>query len=337
MISNVLEALVHRPRLPPLIAAKKHSYDLTSVQDNTGNIKSIDIILFCILGNRNFRIPYLLEYYRKMGVDHFCFVDNDSEGGIQESVRDQADCSVWHTNASYKDANFGRHWLNHLLRVHGSGHWCLTIEPDEFIVFPYWERRNLHELVEFLNGERREAFFCVQLDMYGEKPLSQTVCAPGQNPVEVTPYFDGVGYVQSPNEYYGDVMVQGGVRCRVEFRDDPASAPAINKMPLIKWRWHFCYVRSMRSAAPNRLNAPHKSEHLSPTGCLLRFKFLSVFSEKAEEKNRRQEHNDNSREYRWYNELLKEGEPDLRFEKSVKFEDDQQLIDLGLMNRGQWF
>jgi hypothetical protein len=321
----------------PLIAAKKHSYDLTSVQDNTGNIKSNDIVLFCTLRNEDFRIPYLLEYYRKLGVGHFCFVDNDSEDGFQDRVRGQADCSVWHTGASYKDSNFGMHWLNHLLRVHGSGHWCLTIDPDEFIVFPYWEQRNLHELVDFLDSEQRESFFCLLLDMYGDKPVSQTVCAPGQNPIEVAPYFDSVGYVQTPNEYYGDIWVQGGVRRRVFFGDDPISAPAINKTPLVKWRWHFCYVASMHVASPKRLNAPHTNQHLSPTGCLLHFKFLSVLSEKAEEEIRRKEHYDNSREYRRYNELLNGGEQDLGFEKSAKFEGSRQLIDLGLMNRGQWF
>ena len=94
-------------RLLPLINAKKHSSDLASVQDNTDNIKSNDIILFCTLRNEDLRIPFLLEYYRKMGVGHFCFVDNDSEDGFQVRVRDQADCSVWHTSASYKDSNFG--------------------------------------------------------------------------------------------------------------------------------------------------------------------------------------------------------------------------------------
>ena len=93
----------------------------------------------------------------------------------------------------------------------------------------------------------------------------------------------------------------------------------------------------MHVASPKRLNAPHANRHLSPTGCLLHFKFLSVLSEKAEEEIRRKEHYDNSREYRRYNELLNGGEQALGFEKSVKFVGSRQLIDLGLMNRGQWF
>src|SRR5690606_28112440 len=128
------------------------------------------------------------------------------------------------------------------------------------------------------------------LDMYGKQPVSRTVCRPGQNPLEVAPYFDGMGYTQKPDASYGETFVQGGPRRRVFFRDEPEKAPALNKTVLVKWGKEYNYLSSTHLLAPKRANRPHHRQHLSPTGCLLHFKFLSVMAEKAVEEIGRREH-----------------------------------------------
>jgi len=282
-------------------------------------------------------MPFFLDYYRKLGVDHFLIVDNGSTDGLQEYLKAQPDCSSWYTEASYKASNFGMHWLNALLRRHGTGHWCLTCDPDEFLVFPYCEERNLHELVEFLGNENRDHLFCMMLDMYGEGAVRNTHCQPGQNPVEVAPYFDSTGYVQNVETFYGDVFVQGGVRRRVFFRNSPSRAPALNKTPLILWKKHYAYVSSMHVANLKRLNRPHKQTHMSPTGCLLHFKFLSTIIDKAAEEIQRKQHYDNSVEYSSYNTAFANGKDSLVCEISTRYTASNDLVRLGLMNVGQWF
>ncbi|WP_210275485.1 glycosyltransferase family 2 protein [Rhizobium sp. G21] len=146
--------------------------------------------------NELFRLPFFTDYYRKLGVRHFLIVDNDSTDGLIDWARGQKDVSVWHTKDSYKASNFGMEWCNYLLRKFGPGKLCVTVDPDEFLVYPNMETRDLRDLGEFMKNEKRDSFHCVMLDAYGKGPLSEATCSSGEDPFKVCPYFDRDGYVQ---------------------------------------------------------------------------------------------------------------------------------------------
>lgn len=310
--------------------------NLRLVKDETGRIGKDDILAVVVLRNEAPRIPYFLQYYRGLGVGHFLFIDNGSTDGLMEMLASEKDCSVWYTADSYKASNFGLYWQNHLLRRYGPGHWCLMLDPDEFLVYPYMESRSLRELTEFLDENRKESFFTLMLDMYGRGTIEETVYSPGQNPLEVSPWFDKTGYCQEYVPRYWNWWIRGGVRRRVFFKDKPYEAPALNKTVLVKWRQHFSFISSAHHLWPRRLNRPHFKDGLAPTGCLLHFKFLSSFKVKVEEEMQRKEHFAGSKEYIRYKNSLSEGKS-LWHEGSVKFAGWQQCVELGLMNLGRWF
>lgn len=316
--------------------AHRHGRDLTVASDRTGAIKPGDILAFTVLRNEAIRIPYFLAYYRALGVKHFLFVDNGSNDGFIDLISAEQDCSVWHTTASYKESKFGVHWLNHLLRRYGTGHWCLTLDPDEFLVFPHCDTRSLPELTAYLDQEGKASFFSIMLDMYGKGTVDDAMYCKGQDPLEVCPWFDATGYYQDKRPNYGEWWIRGGVRRRVFFADQPWNAPALNKTVLIKWQWHYAYIASTHIAWPNKLNRPHFTDTLAPTGCLLHFKYLSLFREKVEEEMERKEHYAGSREYRRYLDGLND-QTVLWSSASVRFQDWRQCVDLGLMNIGRWF
>ena len=313
-----------------------HSRELKCVQKNTNGIGKSDILLFATLRNEAVRIPFFLKYYKQLGVRHFFFVDNGSDDGFQELVKDEPDVSVWYTKASYKDSNFGMHWLNHLLRRFGSEHWCVTCDPDEFLVYPYCNKRNLYELTAFLESENRRYLCCVMLDMYSDKPIEKTVYTENDNPFHVAPSFDQSGYVQKIG-WLKDTFITGGVRRRVFFHDIPEQAPALNKTPLVKWRWSYSYFLSMHQLVPSWLNIYHAGNHNSPTGCVMHFKYFSMLKEKVKEELVRKEHWNDSFEYRKYDVHMTGENETLMYEKSTRYTDWQQLVALGFMNYGQWF
>lgn len=325
LVSNVFELLVY------LVKSSIHGRDL-QLRSSDQSISSKNRLLFCTLRNEAHRIEFFLDYYRKLGIEHFIFVDNGSTDNFQELVKDCEDVTIYHTEASYKASNFGMHWLNFLLRKYGRGKWCLTCDPDEFFVYPKIERFDLGALTHYLDQNHRPAFFTLMLDMYGHGKLTDSNYVAGTNPLDVNPYFDEKGYFYTENDKYNSLWAQGGVRLRTLFKDNPYAAPAINKTPLIKWRWYYSYTSSMHMAIPRRLNGGYRHEL---TGVLLHFKFIAAFEEKIVEEMERGEHYGDSTEYKKYQQFLADSQNYCE-QNSVKYEGWQQLVKLGLVRAKEW-
>lgn len=326
----------YRHRFKQRIHSYRHCRNLVCVQDRLAAIKPRDILAVIVLRNEAARIPFFLDYYRKLGVGHFLFIDNDSTDDLMAILSAQQDCSVWNTPDSYKASNFGLYWQNHLLRRYGPGHWCLMLDPDEFLVYPHMDTRTLRELTEFLDQEGKESFFSVMLDMYGSGRVDEAHYTRGQPPLEVCPWFDASGYYQEYQPNYWNWWVRGGVRRRIFSKQAPWDAPALNKTVLVKWKPYFSYLSSAHMLWPRRLNLPHFNDGLAPTGCLLHFKYLSLIKEKVEEEMQRQQHYAGSREYITYRDGLLKGQL-LWHPGSVAFSGWRQCVQLGLMNIGRWF
>lgn len=314
--------------------AQKHSSELKLIQDNLGRIRSNEIILFSVMKNETRRLPYFLDYYRSLGVGHFIFVDNNSDDDFNQLVAMHDDVTAYHTGASYKDSNFGVHWLNYLLTKHGTHHWCVTADPDEFFVYPRMDTRNLGELTAYLDANQVSSFYTLMIDMYGQGPLEDAVYEAGQNPLDVCPYFDESGYSKSDWGYWSATSAIGGVRRRVFFKTCPERSPALNKIPLVKWKRHFVYALSTHVARPNFLNDVCRPNRV--TGALLHFKFISELQEKVEEEKIAKQHWDDSFEYRKYDEII--GSRTLLYNKDIssEYENWKTLVELGLINMGEW-
>jgi hypothetical protein len=311
-----------------------HGRQLRLVQDNTAAIGREDVLLVCCLRNELTRLPFFLRYYRDLGVDHFLIVDNDSNDGFLDWIRSHSDCSVWHTRASYLASDFGVEWWNYLLRAYGSGHLCITVDPDEFLVYPHMRTRNLRDLGLFLKDDERATMHTLMLDAYGAGTLAQTVYRRGDDPFAVCPYFDRDGYIQRPG-MHESTWIQGGPRMRVHSHDMPLRAPALNKIPVAWWERSFSYRSSTHWGSPATLNRAHTRGEVSLTGCLFHFKLVSLLVDKANEEAVRKQHYANGHEYRSY----REAGDEIRFYQegvSVRYESPEQLIRLGLMSAGPW-
>jgi hypothetical protein len=295
-----------------------------------------DILLLCTLRNERLRLPFFLSYYRNLGVNTFLFVDNGSDDGSREYLAEQSDCSVWTTPASYRDANFGMHWINHLLRKHGHGRWVLVVDTDEFLVYPFLDTRPLHALTDWLDDAGIRSFGTMLVDMYPKGPFAAKPLLEGQNPLEIASWFDSANYSLRRNTRMRNLWIQGGPRMRMFFADTPEQAPALNKVPLVKWHRSYAYVSSTHMLLPRGLNLTYDTgggEKIS--GCLMHAKFVASLSDKAREELARGEHYADSREYRAYAAGL-EGRAELWTAWSERFINWRQLEILGLMSKGSW-
>ncbi len=310
--------------------------ELVPATDRTSSIGASDLLLFCTVRNERSRLPYFLDYYRTIGIAHFLIVDNGSDDGTGAFLAAQPDVSAWSTTASYRRARYGTDWMNWLLARHGHGHWCLTVDADEFLVYPFCDTRPLAALTDWLDAGGVRSFSAMLIDMYPKTPIGAEPCAEGRNPFEIAGWFDSGNYTYRRNPLLGELWIQGGPRARAFFGDTPEKAPALNKIPLVRWHRSYTYVNSTHALLPRGLNLVYDQSGGEKTaGCLLHAKLIDTFGSKALEELQRRQHYAAGHEYRAYAAALGP-ETTLWNKWSERYVNWRQLEILGLMSKGNW-
>ncbi len=310
-----------------LLRAFRKRRELIPLNDATGGIGAGDVLVFAAVRNEMERLPDFLDHYRKLGAGHFLIADNGSDDGTEAYLAGQPDVSLWRAGGGYKAARFGMDWLTWLMMRHGHGHWCLTVDADELLIYPYWQTRDLKALTAWLDGRGMRAMGALMLDLYPKGPLSGTG-APD--------WFDSGNYSARRQMPKGNLWVQGGVRARAFFAGNPRRAPTLSKVPLVRWNRRYAYVNSTHSLLPPALNRVYETgggERIA--GVLLHTKFLPSAAAKAREEKVRRQHFGNPVDYDgYYDDLI--ADPDLWCAASVRLTGWRQLEALGLMSRGGW-
>jgi hypothetical protein len=319
-----------------LLRALQKRNVLTPITDRTEQIASSDILLFSTMRNEALRLPFFLQHYRGLGVAHFLIVDNGSDDGTDTYLKDQPDVSLWSTRDSYKESRFGVDWLAWLRIKFAHGHWCLSVDADEILVYPHWDTRPLKKLTDWLDDRSIPVLGVMMLDMYPKGRTDQTPYVSGQDPAKNLTWFDATGYWMERQWPLGNLWLQGGARARAFFADDPKRAPTLNKLPLVKWNRRYACVNSTHSMLPRRLNFLYdglQSSQLS--GVLLHTKFIHTIADKSFEEQNRAEHFHNGALFGEYYEQLSKS-PDLWYPQATRYLGWQQLVELGLMSVGDW-
>ncbi|MGR9098973.1 MAG: glycosyltransferase family 2 protein [Gammaproteobacteria bacterium] len=296
---------------------------MKKLDDHPIEIKEREILVCSCVRNERLRLPYFLKYHRNLGVDRFLFIDNASTDGTAEYLLSEENVHIFYTAESYAESRCGIDWINHLLSRFGVGHWVLTLDADELIVFPYSETIGLKTLVEYLEKVEADGLVTFLLDMYSDKSIQETHYEPGQTFTAVCRYFDADSYIQFDENA---IPVRGGPRHRLfwQGRDRLKPSPVLKKIPLVKWREGLFYEASTHVIS-NVRTAP-------VTGILQHFKLFSDFYPRARVESQRKEHWDNAAQYDCYWDVLRKY-PALTpiYEGSRRYENSLQFVGLGLM------
>jgi hypothetical protein len=286
-----------------------------------------ETIVFACIRNEVIRLPYFIDYHKKLGIKKFVFVDNNSNDGSTNYLLKRDDCFVFWTDDDYSSSRCGIDWLNVLLNRFSLNRWALILDADELLIYPKCEKNNINQLTNILDKKQANALQTFMLDMYAKGPLKNADYIRGQSFIETCPYFDVNSYQKLLNSNNQLIPHRGGPRKRLfwlENSNQIGNPPVLNKIPLIKWQEEFAL-----EASTHILKNAQFSKF---TGVLLHFKFFSDFYHLAKKESEREQHWDNGAQYKAYWKII-EQQPNLDpfYEGSIKYRNSDQLIDLGLM------
>lgn len=328
--------------------------DTRDIPDAPGEIRQ-----FSVVKNEMARLPYFIDYHRRLGINRFFFIDNNSTDGSREFLLEQPDCHVFLTKNSYAESTYGIDWSNTLLDLYGTGHWCFIGDADELLVYPNCETIKLRQFCDFLDQEGSETVYTFMLDMYPSGSLADAKCGELKPFEQICPYFDrDYAFVDRlhlsrtipfPRQeviggprtrcFYGDqgahnfawrffmhVLERGTVflhRLHIPFPMIRLKATPLFKVPLIKWKKGLAYTASTHTIQPVKVS--------SVSGVLLHFKFFSDFHDKVMEAINSGEHAQGSIEYKRYHERM-EAVGNLMYEGSLKYESSADVLNAKLMH-----
>jgi len=348
------------------IENKEKGFHLKRLDTNSIKENKSEIRLFLVERNEISKLPYFLEYYRRIGVNRFFVVDDKSSDGSREYLLKQDDCHIFEPSNTFKESRAGVDWQNFLLDTYGTGHWTIVADADELLIYPHIENVTLPDLCRYLDKEGSMALFGFLLDMYPQKDLTTATYESGKPFFETCPYFDSeyffrkIGTFSSPIHELPRVRVVGGPRVRLFYPlqnktsilsrllntaiikicdrlkfikgDKPHYAPALIKMPLVKWG------AEVERLSNHVISVPAGSKISSLTGAIMHFKFFADFHEKAISEVNRGVHFGGSLEYKRYlKHTKKNSHMVLYYEGSRKFEGSGSLLKEGLIRSNESF
>lgn len=326
-----------------------------------------EIRAFLCIRNESDLLPFLLSYYRDLGVDRFFVIDDHSTDGTRAYLSTQPDIHIFTASNTFKASKSGIDWSNLLLDTYGTGHWTLTIDADELLVYPHCETVKLAELCNHLDRQGHTALSVFLLDMYPGGDLSRAIYLPDQPFPDICPFFDSHYAFRRRRQTLPDGVkslpaehVVGGPRMRKFYprqrRTDPLSraalkliirladkipfwrgdkphyAPALIKVPLVKW-----HPGSKRVTAHIIAETP-QTRIAGITGVFLHFKFFAGFHNKAKLTVSHGQHFNGSQEYIRYLRHV-EATPDLSFmyEGSRRYSNSGSILAEGLIRSTEAF
>jgi len=286
-----------------------------------------EIVVAAVMRDEALRLPAFLGHYRSLGADRFIVIDNGSTDETLSTLDGQDDVTLYQINASYRDSACGIEWINQVLSEVLRGNWVVIADADEHLVYPRSETVTLAQLTEYLDFTQATALIAPLIDMYPAGSIAEVEYRRGDPLIAACSFFDADTYQFQKLEQGLKVVARGGPRDRLFWhgRNRASLPPYLLKVPLLRWSPSTALVASTHHVAGVQVSRL--------TGVLLHFKLLQDFAWSVTREADREEHFDYGAQYKAYLEVLAaDPEASAYFNRSVRYRDSLQIVELGLMN-----
>ncbi len=334
--TSLMSRVITRPTREMALAALKAPRQLRIVTHRRQELRQARAVVTLMVRNGAVRLPYFLEYYRKLGVQHFLIVDNGSDDGSLDILQHEPDCSVWSTTFSYARARHGMAWANYLNHRYCHNKWVLTLDSDEFFVYPEMETRSFFSFLDYLDEKGSPVLHTPMIDMYPRTSIAFTPYESGMDPLFLCAYFDRSGYTFDSNNRHRLPVLIGGPRHR-RLSGNLDYQIVQTKFALARWQSDRLYTSSTHFIRPKRLYRDAMLQGQT-SGALLHQKFLGDFKASVDVEVERKEHCDDGKVCKSYRDSIDKNPEMSLFDENIsqKYENTASLVKAGLMHGGDW-
>jgi hypothetical protein len=196
------------------------------------------VVLVVVRDGRSY-IKSFVEHYFALGAKHLVFLDNGSEDGTIEALKEyESGVTVFRTGLPFKQYQISMR--QYLVERFGRGRWTLSVDIDEFFDYPFSDVVSLKALLRYLNENRYTAVIAQMLDIFPEAISSEVASVSSDEPLKkLHRYYDTSNVTTRDYNLFEDLtgnevsndeirILQGGVQRRL-FN----LSPMLTKHPLV--------------------------------------------------------------------------------------------------------
>lgn len=321
----------------------------------SGKLRKVPVSVFGVMRNEMFFLPSFFAHYRKLGIDQFIILDDQSDDGSTEYLARQPDCVLVRSPMRYGERVDGQRaahlWKNAIPQAYLQDQWAICADADEFLFLPP-QFDGFPAFTRTLDANAIPAVAAAMVDFY---PSTLREMADANFPADMNdlfrryPWFDVGPYMRWSRFGNRQVVLHGGVRERLlrkhgismraygkprfsaliqelkfRFAGD-RNIKSIGKVPLVKWYEGRHYLHSHLLDV-----APEPGLQLA----IAHFKFNGVLYQKIRQALASRSYAGNSRNYMAYGQLLErmQAEDDsFLYEGSRRFISAQSFVDAHLI------
>ena len=291
-----------------------------------------EAVVLCVVKDGESLVQAFIEHYLNLGFKHIFFLDNGSTDRTAEIIKSYKQTTLLSSHKPFRQYFIA--FKNFLIKTCGSGHWCVVADIDEFLYCPL--NGKLKEVLTYLNQHRYDAVCIQMLDVFSKQGIQLSEQKAEQKDAwtlkdlkSAFRYYDTDNikrreYVRQfqPTIHSGLKLLNGGIRKTV-----------FNRNCLLTKETMFFAHPGTRLKSSHLLNYANRADF---SIVYLHYKFVEDFYAKTIEAVARENHWNDSAEYKAYLAVLKEASKhdavlSLLQPCSHELESIDDLIELGFL------
>ena len=159
-----------RNRLAKANRRRRFANAVEHLHGNGFHVPEGEVLAIVLVRDGAYYLDAFFEYYRKLGIKYFAFIDNGSTDDTIARIRNEEGCVIDRAVlplAQYEDLMRG-----YPAQKYGKNRWCLYVDMDEQFDFEGRETHGLPVLIRYLEARGDTALMAQMLEMFPRAPLA---------------------------------------------------------------------------------------------------------------------------------------------------------------------